>query len=100
MDWDNHQNGIYHKATVGVLQDTHYENCAKKMQMPEMTSSLLFYLCPERKISFDGFFNYEGRRFGVPHSYRVSTVQIMLKADMIYIYSTDMKQLPATHDVT
>ena len=57
-----------------------------------MDPTLLCYLCPERKISFDGFVNYEGRRFGVPFSYRGSTARIMRKDDMIYIYSADLKQ--------
>lgn len=61
---------------------------------------MLFYLCPERKISFDGFVNYEGRRFGVPFSYRGATARVMRKDDMIYIYSSDLKQLLTTHDVT
>ena len=100
LDWCNRQNGIYHKATDGVPQDTHYCSCANGMQMLEMTPSLLFYLCPERKISFDGFVNYEGRRFGVPYHYRGSTARIMRKDDMIYIYSADLSQLLTTHDVT
>ena len=42
----------------------------------------------------------QGRRFGVPYSYRGSTARIMRKDDMIYIYSTDLKQLLTTLDVT
>ena len=100
LDWCNRQNGIYHRATDGVPQETHHESCTKEMRMLEMTPSLLFYLCPERRISFDGFVNYEGRRFGVPYSYRGATARIMRKDDMIYIYSADLKQLLTTHDVT
>ena len=58
-----------------------------------MMPSLLFYQCPEQKISFDGFVNYEGHRFGVPYSYHGSTDRITRKDDMIYIYCTDLKQL-------
>lgn len=58
----------------------------------------MFYLCPERRISFDGFVNYEGRRFGVPFHYKGTTARIMRKDDMIY--SADLKQLLTTHDVT
>ena len=68
--------------------------------MLEMNPALLFYLCPERKISFDGFVNYEGRRFGVPFSYHGSTDRVMRKDDMIYIYSADLKHQLTTHDVT
>jgi hypothetical protein len=100
LDWCNRQNGIYHRATDDVPQETHHESCTNEMRMLEMTPSLLFYLCPERRISFDGFVNYEGRRFGVPYSYRGATARIMRKDDMIYIYSADLKQLLTTHDVT
>ena len=68
--------------------------------MLEMTPLLLFYLCLERWISFDGFVNYEDCCFDVPYSYRRSTARITRKDDMIYICSDDMKQLLTTHDVT
>ena len=100
LNWCNQQNSTYHKATAGVPQELHYSRCAEQIRMLEMNPALLFYLCPERKISFDGFVNYEGRRFGVPFSYHGSTARIMRKDDMIYIYSSDLKQQLKTHDVT
>ena len=100
LNWCNQQNCTYHKATAGVPQELHYSNCAQQIRVLEMNPALLFYLCPERKISFDGFVNYEGRRFGVPFSYHGSTARIMRKDDMIYIYSSDLKQQLTTHDVT
>lgn len=57
-------------------------------------------LSPERKISFDGFVNYEGRRFGVPYSYPGATARIMRSGDTLYIYSADLSSLLTTHDVT
>ena len=59
-----------------------------------------FYLCPARKISFDGFINYEGRRFGVPYSYLGATARVSRSGDTLYIYSFDLRVLLATHDVT
>ena len=100
LEWCNRQNGSYHNATAGVPQKLHDSRCAEHLRILEMDPSLLFYLCPERRISFDGFVNYEGRRFGVPFSYRASTARVMRKDDMIYIYSSDLKQLLTTHDVT
>jgi len=100
LNWCNLQNNSYHKATAVVPQEQHYTHCIENVHALEVTDDLLFYLCPERKISFDGFVNYEGRRFGVPFSYRSSTARIMRKDDMIYIYSSDLKQLLTTHDVT
>lgn len=59
-----------------------------------------FYLCPERQISFDGFVNYEGRRFGVPYSYPGATARVERIGDMLYLYSADLKMLLCTRDVT
>ena len=35
------------------------------------------YLCPEHRVSFDGFVNHEGRRFGVPYSYPGATARVV-----------------------
>jgi hypothetical protein len=64
------------------------------------SESLLFYLCPERKISFDGFINYEGRRFGVPFRHTGKTVRVCRDCNVIRIYTPDLKELLVTHDVT
>ena len=100
LNWCNQQNNTYHKSTASVPQEAHYNSCASQIHPLEMDPALLFYLSTERKISFDGFVNYEGRRFGVPFSYRGATARIMRKDDMVYIYSSDLKQLLTTHDVT
>ena len=67
--------------------------------VPEI-EAVRFYLCPERKISFDGFVNYEGRRFGVPYSYPGATARVERSGDLLRIYSADLKVLLATHAVT
>ena len=71
-------------------------NPAFKMSFSE---ELLFYLCPECRISFGGFVNYEGRRFGVPYSYTGRTARILRDGDQLYIYSADLRQLFTTHNV-
>ena len=52
------------------------------------------------KISFDGFVNYEGRRFGVPYSYPSAIARVERSGDLLRIYSADLKVLLATHAVT
>ena len=59
-----------------------------------------FYLCPERKISFDGFVHYEGRRFGVPYWYTQKTCRIRRDSFTLYIYASDLSKVLTTHDVT
>ena len=100
LNWCHDQNSTFHKATDGVPQDVHFTSCVNGMTPLREDPELMKYLCPERRISFDGFVNYEGRRFGVPYSYTGSTARILRDNDMIYIYSADMTQLLTTHDVT
>jgi hypothetical protein len=58
------------------------------------------YLCPARKITFDGFVNYEGRRFGVPYQYVGKLARISRLGRTLYIYSEDLRHLLTTHEVT
>ena len=100
LDWCNHQNNLYHRATDSVPQQVHMKNCVVRLHELPKTDAIRFYLCPERKISFDGFVNYEGRRFGVPYSYSGKTARISRSGDTLYIYSADLRLLLVTHNVT
>ena len=100
LDWCNQQNRIYHRALGLVPQNEHFQVCAGNLSALEDTPSLRAYLCPVRKITFDGFVNYEGRRFGVPYSYRESSARVMREGEMLYVYSLDLRFLLATHEVT
>lgn len=100
LEWCNTQNGIYHRAVDGVPQQIHDAACSSHLRKLPDSNEVRWYLCPERRISFDGFVNYEGRRFGVPYSYSGSIARVMRSGDMLYIYSADMNSLLATHAVT
>lgn len=100
LEWCNEQNSVYHKTLDGVPQELHFGSCANAVSILQDSFPIRFYLCPERKISFDGFINYEGRRFGVPYSYRGATARIMRDNDVIYIYSADCLKLLTSYDVT
>ena len=100
LDWCNYQNNLYHRATDSVPQQVHMTNCVVQLHELPKTDAIRFYLCPERKISFDGFVNYEGRRFGVPYSYSCKTARISRSGDTLYIYSADLRLLLVTHNVT
>lgn len=99
LEWCAEQNTAYHRG-LGVPQDEHTSRCADVVTKLDDSMELLFYLCPERRISFDGFVNYEGRRFGVPYTYSGKTARVMRDADQLYIYSADLTRLLAAHDVT
>lgn len=99
LDWCNEQNAAYHR-NLGIPQSIHTEQCSNAVSVLEDSYELLFYLCPERRISFDGFVNYEGRRFGVPYSYHGKTARVQRDGDTLYVYSSDLKALLTTHNVT
>ena len=99
LEWCNKQNGTYRRTVDGAPQKIHETICGEQLRMvPE--DAVRFYLCPERKISFDGFVNYEGRRFGVPYSYPGATARVERNGDLLRIYSADLKVLLVTYTVT
>jgi hypothetical protein len=98
--WCDQQNAVYHRAVDCVPNDKHSEICMKHASRLENTIELSYYLCPERKISFDGFVNYEGRRFGVPYWYTEKTCRVSRDGYVLYIYDLQMTKILTTHDVT
>lgn len=98
--WCAEQNGRYHKAVDCIPSDIHALRCMGTASVLEMTDTLYFYLCPLRRITFDGFVNYEGRRFGVPYYYTEKLCRVRRHQFTIYILSTDLKRELARHDVT
>src|SRR5574344_110771 len=100
LNWCNSQNSAYHKALDMIPNDVHWEKCGKVAVELKKREELFVYLCPARRISFDGFVNYEGRRFGVPYTYTKKTVHVYRHGHELLIYSEDMKQKLATHEVT
>ena len=100
LAWCNLQNQTYHKEINGVPEDIHFSACVANIRSLPDTPELQYYLCPERRISFDGFISYEGYRFGVPFRYAGRIVRVCRTHDTICIYSPDMKILLTTHNVT
>lgn len=66
------------------------EHAIEKAGLVQMTDPqpLLAYLAPERSISFDGFVEYEGRRFGVPCSYTGKKARVMRSDDELMILTS------------
>lgn len=53
------------------------------------SETLIPYLAPLRRISFDGFVNYEGRQFGVPYKYSGRNVRVMRDGSHLLIIDPD-----------
>ena len=98
--WCYQHNNRYHKATDCIPSQVHKDSCLNVARPFSVTQDIRFYLCPERSISFDGFVNYEGRRFGVPYTYTGRTCRVMRNDYTLYIYSADLSQELARHNVT
>ena len=100
INWCNSQNSVYHRAVDCIPDDKHSQMCMMTASSLEETIELSYYLCPERKISFDGFVNYEGRRFGVPYWYTDKTCRVRRDGYVLYIYDSKMTKVLTSHDIT
>ena len=100
LSWCNDQNCRYHRAVDCVPDEVHKRECLTVADTIRMTTEVFKYLCPIRRISFDGFVNYEGRRFGVPYWYKSKECRITRKDFYIYIYDVSLKTQIAMHNVT
>ena len=100
LKWCDDQNGRYHRAVDCVPHDRHMAECQGKTGTLAMTNDVMKYLCPLRKISFDGFVNYEGRRFGIPYWYTKKLCRVRRDAFTLYIYDDELTKELVQHNVT
>lgn len=100
IQWCNVQNEKYHLCVDCVPHEEHSMHCRETAVPLEITDAIRYYRCPERKISFDGFVNYEGRRFGVPYWYTGRTCRVMREDFTLTLYSSDFSRKLVEHDVT
>jgi len=100
LKWCASQAGRWRRSLGSVPADVHASACLPATQAVEKTAELAMYLCPERRISFDGFVCYEGRRFGVPYWYEQKTCRVSREGRWLHVYSSDMLVELAVHAVT
>ena len=98
LKWCDEKNALYHKELNLIPIKEHFlEALLKKLPDP---SFYIPYLCPERAVSFDGYIDYEGRRFGVPYSYLNKKVRVSRKDEKLLIYDLQCSEVLVTHQVT
>jgi len=100
LEWCSVQGSRYRKALDCVPLEEHARSCSARAALPEVTNELSMYLCPRRRISFDGFVSYEGRRFGVPYWYPGRSCRVSREGRYLHIYSDDLSRELAVHEVT
>lgn len=100
LEWCAKQSGRYRKAVDCVPAEEHSGKCLPAAAEVIRTEELAMYLCPRRRISFDGFVSYEGRRFGVPYWYSAKTCRVCREGEHLHIYADDLSRELAVHPVT
>lgn len=100
LEWCDIQNSRHHREIDDIPSMLHASSCGSTVHIVEESFDLLKYLCPQRSISFDGFIEYEGRRFGVPYSYTGHTVRVRRNGEKLLIYSDDLNSPLVSYDVT
>ena len=98
--WCRKQNGSFHRGMDCVPCDVHASNCAQVAHELDKTVEIAAYLCPLRKISFDGFVNYEGHRFGVPYWYTEHECRVKRDGGTLHIFDLNLKRILTSHPVT
>ena len=100
MLWCARQAARYRQAADCVPADEHASACmAHAHGIPDPAAAEL-YLCPRRKISFDGFVSFEGRRFGVPYWYDGQVCRVSREGRCLHVYSEDLSRELVAHEVT
>lgn len=100
LAWCASQGSRYRRATACIPAEEHEAKCLPAAGMLESTEEVAAYLCPRRKISFDGFVSYEGRRFGVPYWHAGKTCRVSREGTILHIYTEDLSMELVAHAVT
>ena len=100
LSWCVAQAGRYRRALGIVPSEEHSSQCLRACRALEMDDSVAAYLCPRRRVSFDGFVCYEGRRFGVPYWYPGKFCRVSRDGSVLHVYSDDLSRELAAHPVT
>ena len=88
LGWCMEKNDLMLRERQCIPNDEHAIEKADLIQITD-PKTLLPYLAPERSISFDGFVEYEGRRFGVPYTYTVKKARVMRSGDELMVLTLE-----------
>ena len=98
--WCAQQAGRYRRAGACVPSEEHEARCLPAAHDLASARRAELCLCPPRRISFDGFAGYEGRRFGVPYWYEGRVCRVSREGRYLHACSDDMARELAVHEVT
>lgn len=98
--WCARQAGRYRRAADCVPADEHRAACMGHARGILDPAAAELYLCPRRRITFDGFVSFEGRRFGVPYWYEGRECRVSREGRTLHICSDDLSRELVCHEVT
>lgn len=100
LSWCASEAGRWRRTVACVPAHEHKSACVPACHSIDSTAGVDLYLCPKRKVTFDGFVSYEGRRFGVPWWYEAGECRVSREGHVLHIYSADLSRELICHAVT
>ena len=100
LEWCAAQSGRYRRAVDCVPADEHSAACAPAASVLAMTHELALYLCPRRRISFDGVRQLRGQALRRAVLVSGEGVPRNRDGEWLHIYSDDLSRELAAHPVT
>lgn len=98
--WCDEKNCKHRKGINDIPQNVHSTACAENLKALDINSSSIYaYLCPERKVSFDGFVAYDGTRYGIPFQCCDSVVRVHRVANTLQIFTQDLSEQIVVHTI-
>lgn len=97
--WCAEQGGRWRRPAACAPLREHEAACSANTRPLEVTAEVERYLCPRRKISFDGFVSFEGHRYGVPYWYGRRECRVNREGRVVHIYSDDLSRELVAHAV-
>ena len=95
--WCHEKNSKTSRYSDFIPMDEHYKN--EKFSSLPQDELLIPYLAPVRRISYDGFVDYENRRYGVPVKFSGREIRVMREKDLLYLISPDTNEVIYIHSV-
>ncbi|MCR9037174.1 hypothetical protein [Tractidigestivibacter montrealensis] len=75
-----------------MLAEEHEAACRAAARELVAAEEVALWLCPRRRIAFDGFAGYEDRRFGVPWWCERRDCRVSREGGYLHIYSDDLSR--------
>ena len=97
LDWCREKNSQVTRTRDLVPMEEHYKH-EKLGKLPEM-DAIIPYLAPLRKITYDGYVNYENHLYGVPMRFSGKNVRVQRTREVLQILSPDTFEVLYTHQV-